>query len=90
MAGERDSAAAAVKVAFELNEAAGLGVLTSVFPALGVALMGSYLPSGTARVPEDDPSTNSTGGGRSLLNDSISLEYLTPSSDCGANGAGEA
>ena len=45
------------------------GVLTSV-------LMGSYLPSGTASVPEDEPSTNSMGGGRSLLKASRSLDGL--------------
>ena len=38
--------------------------------------MGSYLPSGTASVPEDEPSTNSMGGGRSLLKASKSLDGL--------------
>lgn len=38
--------------------------------------MGSYLPSATAKVPEEDPSINSTGGGRRLLKASKSLEGL--------------
>jgi hypothetical protein len=41
--------------------------------AFGVALIGSYLPSATARAPEDEPSTNSIGGGSRLLKASISL-----------------
>lgn len=45
--------------------------------AFGVPLMGSYLPSATARTPDDDPSTNSIGGGRRLLNASISLDGLS-------------
>ena len=51
---------------------------------LGEAFMGSYLPSATNKVPEDDPSTNSTTGGRSLLKLSMSLAGLycdTPSED---------
>ena len=35
--------------------------------------MGSYLPSATASIPDDDPSINSTGGGRRLLNVSKSF-----------------
>jgi hypothetical protein len=42
----------------------------------GEPFMGSYLPSATSKVPEDDPSTNSTTGGRSLLKLSISLAGL--------------
>lgn len=41
--------------------------------AFGVALIGSYLPSATARAPEDEPSTNSIGGGSKLLKASMSL-----------------
>lgn len=47
--------------------------LTLFFGAFGVALIGSYLPSATARVPEEEPSTNSIGGGSNLLKASISL-----------------
>jgi hypothetical protein len=42
------------------------GSLTLTFGALGVALIGSYLPSGTASPPLDDPSTNSIGGSNDL------------------------
>lgn len=48
--------------------------LTSVFEAFGVVLIGSYLPSGTAKAPEDEPSTNSIGGGNRLLKASRSLD----------------
>ena len=48
--------------------------------------MGSYLPSGTASAPEDEPSTNSMGGGRSLLKASKSLDGLYWSSG-GCEGA---
>lgn len=42
----------------------------------GEPFIGSYLPSATNKVPEDDPSTNSTTGGRSLLKLSMSLAGL--------------
>jgi hypothetical protein len=47
--------------------------LTLFFDAFGVSLIGSYLPSATARAPEDEPSTNSMGGGSKLLKASMSL-----------------
>lgn len=41
--------------------------------SFGETLIGWYLPSGTARAPEEEPSTNSIGGGRRLLKASTSL-----------------
>ena len=41
--------------------------------AFGEPLIGSYLSSATARVPVDDPSINSIGGGSKLLNASMSF-----------------
>jgi hypothetical protein len=41
--------------------------------AFGEPFTGSYFPSAINRVPDDDPSTNSTTGGKSLLKDSMSL-----------------
>jgi hypothetical protein len=40
--------------------------------SFGETLIGRYLPSGTASAPEDEPSTNSIGGGSKLLNASTS------------------
>jgi hypothetical protein len=47
---------------------------TSGFGGFGLAFMASYFPSATASVPDDDPSTNSIGGGRRLLKVSMSLD----------------
>jgi hypothetical protein len=44
--------------------------------AFGEPFTGSYLPSAINKVPEDDPSTNSTTGGKSLLKLSMSLAGL--------------
>lgn len=60
--------------------------LTSFFVSLlrfGVAFIGSYFPSGTARASDEEPSTNSTGGGKRLLKASRSFEgrYWRLSSD---------
>lgn len=49
---------------------------TSDAAGFGEPFIGSYLPSATNKVPEDDPSTNSTTGGRSLLKLSMSLAGL--------------
>lgn len=42
--------------------------------AFGDALIGSYLPGGTANAPDEEPSTNSMGGGSRLLKASLSLD----------------
>jgi hypothetical protein len=47
--------------------------------------MGWYFPSGTARTPDEDPSTNSMGGGSRLLKAAKSLvgRYCdAPSANC--------
>ena len=49
---------------------------TSALETLGLVLIASYLPSATASVPVDDPSMNSIGAGRRLLNVSRSLAGL--------------
>lgn len=50
------------------------GALTSNTEAFCGAFMGSYLDSATASAPEDEPSTNSMGGGSKLLKASRSRE----------------
>ena len=40
---------------------------TSGLDAFGLAFMGSYFPSATAKAPDDEPSMNSIGGGSKLL-----------------------
>lgn len=47
--------------------------------------MGWYLPSGTARAPEDEPSTNSMGGGRRLLKVSTSRAGRNESESSGVD-----
>jgi hypothetical protein len=50
----------------------------------GDPFTGSYFPSAINKAPEDDPSTNSTTGGRSLLKLSMSLAgryCVAPSGD---------
>jgi len=60
------------------------GACTSNLGAdFGEPFTGSYLPSATNTVPEDDPSTNSTTGGRSLLKLSMSLAGLYCGTDSG-------
>lgn len=55
-------------------------------------MIGSYFPSATASVPDEEPSMNSIGGGNKLLNASISFEgrYCNGSSEVcfGENPAG--
>lgn len=51
------------------DEAEGLQLkenLTWTFNALGVPLIGSYLPSGIANPPLEEPSINSIGGNNDL------------------------
>lgn len=54
--------------------------------ALGDAFIGSYFPSATdsAKVPVDEPSTNSTSGGSKLLNASMFLAGRIDEDSCGA------
>lgn len=64
---------------------------TSVLPLLGVPdplpLIGLYLPSTTANVPDEEPSTNSIGGGKSALKASMSLAGRYCARSCGSNTA---
>ena len=66
--------------------------LTSATTFFGPSLMGWYLPSPIARTPDDDPSTNSIGGGKSLLNASRSFAglYEESSANRGEGSSGEA
>lgn len=50
--------------------------------------MGWYLPSPMARVPDEEPSTNSTGGGRSCLKVSISFAGRYWAASRSSEGAG--
>ena len=67
-------------------------ILTSTTTFFGPSLMGWYLPSPIARTPDEDPSTNSMGGGKSLLNASRSFAglYEESSANRGEGSSGEA
>ena len=60
--------------------------LTFGLTAFGDPFIGSYLPGGTASAPDEEPSTNSMGGGSRLLKASLSLDGRYCSESSGVKG----